>query len=157
MKPILLGVPPHRSDPTDGLHVWLMDPPGVLDCASAAHMSGGMVQWLTGPATEDLPHIFGKSTQLAFVHDWRRVRSYDLSARARLVAWGLQMGPRVVKSILILLSPESPAMVRMACHAGVVPFAMAGIKVSVDESGDYALATLGARPHPPPTTPPTGA
>lgn len=66
-------------------------------------------------------------------------RSYDLTARAKLVAWRLGLGRSMVHSISIGLSLETPAMAHMACHAGVLPFAMAGITMTVEEDWEAAL------------------
>ncbi len=41
--------------------------------------------------------------------------------------------------------PDAPALVKMACHAGVVPFAVAGMEMRVVDDWDAALRHLGVR------------
>jgi hypothetical protein len=118
----------------------------MVDALSAPHMSNDMVHWLTGPATDGMRALqVGTPAPLIFIHDWRVARTYDLKARANLVAWGLSMGAKAVHSITIVLRPDAPAMVKMACHAGVVPFAVAGIKMTVEDDFNAAVARLGVR------------
>lgn len=145
----VMGRPPHLSDPSAIMYVWFTQPPGMVDSLGATHMDHKAVAWLTTTATDAMWARYGRpAPPIVFVHHWANARSYDLAARARLVTWGLTMGPKAIHSINIVLGPHSPAMVRMACSAGTVPFALAGITMGVEENLAATVSRLGLRAAP---------
>ena len=144
MSQLVLGAPPHLSDPSGRGHVWFTDPPGIVDRFTTPAVDAGLVDWLIGPVTAALRARFPKA-RWGFLHDWRSVQTYDIRARPKLVAWGLELGKPRVARVTIVIEREAPALLRMACQAGVVPFAIAGIPMEVRHDFDEQVAKLGLR------------
>jgi hypothetical protein len=145
MAPQLLGARPHLSDPSGRAHVWFTDPPGIVDCVTGPALDVGMVDWLIGPATDALRERFPSGPAWTFLHDWREVRTYHITTRPKLVAWGLTLGKQRVGRITVVIDRDASSILRMACQAGVLPFALAGIPMQIHHDFDAQVKALGLR------------
>jgi hypothetical protein len=126
-------VAPHLSDPQGRWHAWLTEPAGVYDISMpGVHMSDDFHTFMAGPVTARADEVFGTTRRLLFLHDWRHVSTYSITLRSKLVKWGLShYGRTRVENITALLADDAPALVRMACHAGVTLMAVGDVPMSV--------------------------
>ncbi|MEW5851763.1 MAG: hypothetical protein AB2A00_23440 [Myxococcota bacterium] len=132
--PLFFAEPPHLRSPDGSMAIWYTEPLGMVDELLTDNMTSATVKFLVETASARLEQAYARAPQpMVFVHVWKRARTYDMAARARLVQWGLTMGAEKIQRIWVLLEPQCPTFVKMACHAGAVPFAVRRIPMLITE------------------------
>src|SRR5262245_37557149 len=117
----LVEGPPHMTSPDGQLEVWLIEPSGMVDVHRGGHFAAEQAAFIIAEASAAVEKLAAaRGTRATFVHDWSRVRSYDLRTRTSLIEWGLKWGRDRVDNIWIVLAADTPTLVRMAVQLGVM-------------------------------------
>jgi hypothetical protein len=143
------GVAPHVSDAKGRWFAWICDPPGIFDyVAPGQKLDDDYAAFLEGPVTDLANRIHGDKTRLLFMHDWRQVRDYTISVRARLVRWGLSsLGRERIQAITCLLADDASPMIKMAVAVGGTMMAAAGVDLRAKTTAQATSWEAELRPH----------
>lgn len=129
------GPPSHVRRTGDGeVEVWTSRPGWLLSRASGRFTMGHCDELLVASDRAVSFH-----PKVRFVHDWRRMGSFEIGVPPRLVAWVLAHARAIEQSTIVIHSP----MVAMAARAANVTLKNTLFITGDDAALDRALATYG--------------
>lgn len=152
-QPLFEGLPPLTALSIGELRLWLTQPLGIAtQFEPSAHLTVRTARLIAGPATDLLLALHRRAPQpMRFAHDWRNLSSYDSAARQILTEWGLNLGAERVARVDVLLSAQTPSIVRMGTTVGQAALAVAGVALRVHYGAEAFRRGCEARllkPHP---------
>lgn len=128
-------LPPFRTRPhlshESGVAIWFTEPAGwVTQVVETVEGSEAMARFMTEEAWPVLRERHPPDTRFILASDFSRLSRYAAGGRASLVDWSRRIHRQIAKSIIVL-SPDSPMLVRMGTTSASALLAAVGIDFSV--------------------------
>lgn len=144
----IFDVPPHLEHPA-GVRMWFVEPIGVVtQFHRATHIDLDISQFFSGRMDDQLRDMAPtRDAKVHYVHDWRRVSSYDSAARKHLIDWGVRVR-NSFSSLVIVIPEEAPTLVRMGVSVASTSMALVGVNLRMEHDIHEVVRRMALRPHP---------
>jgi hypothetical protein len=135
---------PHMS--YGGAAVWFTSPPGaVVQLVEPVRGTLDLVNWLVGPAYEELERRFPGRTALIFVFDLELMTGRSAASRSVFLAKARECGKRFSEGLFVPPTAANAAY-RQSVHAAIALIRALGVHVEEASSAISAVSSRNLKP-----------